>query len=133
MFEVRTLHNGIPGAKRALSDALDQVVGGAAYHAQALWTGDVRVSPGFGNYDARAGGEPGHYRENIFAERAEEPEGGATVEFQVSTPVWYALYNEYGSWSIDAKPSARMAADGAEDYLNQALPYLESEIGRGAG
>jgi hypothetical protein len=107
-----------------------------AQDVQALWSNDVRVSRGAGNYDGRNGGEPGHYRDNIVIEKLGPDVGGGNLNprgggFLIRALPHYAIFNEYGSITISAKPSARDAAEQGIEEAEARLGHLADQLTHG--
>lgn len=108
-MSVRVISNRLPQVARALGVDTTEAVLKAAQFTRDEWSRDVRVSAGPGNY------EDSHYRDNIGVMR----EG--LNSFVIMTPVPYAIFNEFGSATISAKPSAKKAADKGFIYLEKLL------------
>lgn len=92
----------------------------AAERIKEAWRWDVRVSRGSGNYtEAMAqelGGDPGHYRDNVYWEQL-VPEEDGERGWRIYTPVPYSKWNEFGGGPLTPKPSAAMAAEAGVDFI----------------
>lgn len=117
-ISARVISNRLPTIARSLGIQTDHVLAEGAEMTRRLWANDVRVSDGAGGYDGRAGGEAGHYRDNIYVRRGER-----LNSFIVAAYPWYSVFNEFGSVTISPKPSAEQAA-------NQGFEWLEAELGK---
>jgi len=99
---------------KELGIVTDDIAAQTAKVVQYAWANDVRVSNTSGYYDGRNGGTPGHYRDNIFVDSSKKN------SWTVSTPVYYAAANEFGSpaFNMSPRPSAAQAGEiGAQFYL----------------
>lgn len=129
MATLRVVENRLPEYIAAFEAKAYRAEREAAQGIQYFWSADVRVSPGAGNYDGRAGGiqaPQSHYRDNIFVMRLVEEEDGVTG-WSIYTPVWYAEFNEFGGGPLTPRPSAEMAA---EQGIDQIAWEFRSEFGQ---
>lgn len=110
-----------------LSVSLDKMIGFHAGNIQKEWAGDVRVSPGPGEYDGSNGGSPGHYRDNIFVQRSEK-----NAWLIVALPK-HAIFNEFGSHTIGARPSALIAAQHGFKLIEDGLRSAITSVTLGKG
>jgi hypothetical protein len=97
--------NEFPRIARGLAPGADHLLGKGAYDIQAHWAGDVRVDTGL-------------YKGSIQVYHL------GLMLWLIASNVNYALYNEFGSVTISARPSARAAAELVFPAIKAALREL---------
>ncbi len=116
-LSVTTKFNRIARVIDILTPSAEWCVNQLARDIEVLWSQDVRVSPGRGNWYGN------HYRDIIEAYPVDEAdkEISGEPEWRVDAPNDYAFWNEFGGPYISARPSAR---DAAEQGVADAAGFL---------
>ena len=116
-LSVSTKFNNLGKLIEAITPSVEWCIAETAKDIEVLWSQDVRVSPGRGNWYGN------HYRDIIEAYPVDEAdkEISGEPEWRVDAPNDYAFWNEFGGPYISARPSARDAAEQGADQAEARL------------
>lgn len=108
LFSIRIHKNILPQLERALRPAYLRIMREEAHKAAQDWAADVRV-------------DTGYYRDSIHVEFDSD-------FVHIGSDAHYAVYNEYGTRHMSARPSATQASLRMKERLATRFDKLEASM-----